>query len=192
MSAHPAPGTTPEQAGPSPLRPAGERTGSGQVPLVGILLALLVLALGVVLVRDALVTLGALGGQPWFAQLVDVVAGTTPATWMVAVGVALALLGIALVAVAFRRRTRTEVRLRARTAVTTEPRDLARLSSSVARDVDGVLGARTSASRRSVVVRISTTGDAGTSDAVKNAVTQRLSVLERTPTVRVRVEGGSS
>ncbi|MEJ5946631.1 DUF6286 domain-containing protein [Pseudokineococcus basanitobsidens] len=172
-----------------PLRAAGERTGSGPVPVVGALLALLALALGVVLVRDALVVLGALGGEAWLAQLVDVVAGTAPATWLVPVGVAVALVGVSLLSVALGRRTRTEVRLASRTAVTTEPRDVARLSSSVARDVDGVLGARTSAGRRSVVVRVSTTGDPAVPDAVQRAVAERLGVLQRTPSVRVRVEG---
>jgi len=174
----------------APLRPAKERTGSGVVPLLGVLLSLCLLGVSVVLVRDALVLLAAISGTPWLQTAVETVSGTAPATWMVPAGVALGLLGLWLLSRAFARRSREELRLRSRTAVTTRPRDVARLSSAAARDVDGVLGARTSASRRSVTVAITTTGGASVGDAVQRAVTDRLAPLERSPSVRVRVEEG--
>lgn len=182
-------------SGPSsarePLRAAPERTGSGLVPVVGVLLSLCLLALSVALVQHALVALGVIGGPAWPQALVEGVRGTAPATWMVPVGVALALLGLWLaLRVALGRRTRHEIRLTSRTAVTTEPRDVARLASTTARDVDGVLGAKSSADRRRVVVTVATTGDADVPAAVAQAVSERLAVLERTPAVKVRVEGG--
>lgn len=174
-----------------PLRGAPERTGSGLVPVVGVLLSLCLLALSVALVQHALVALGAIGGPAWPEVLVEGVRGTAPATWMAPVGVALALLGLwLLLRVALGRRTRHEIRLRSSTAVTTEPRDVARLASIAAREVDGVLGATSTADRRRVVVRVATTGDAQVSSAVEQAVSQRLAVLERTPAVRVRVQEG--
>ncbi|WP_298991365.1 DUF6286 domain-containing protein [uncultured Pseudokineococcus sp.] len=177
--------------GREPMRAAPERTGSGAVPVVGVLLALCLLALAVALVQHALVALGAIGGPAWPQVLVEGVRGTAPATWMVPVGVVLALVGLWLVLrVALGRRTRSEVRLRSRTAVSVEPRDLARLASSAARDVDGVLGARSSADRRKVVVRVQTTGEASVPGAVQQAVAERLRAVERQPSVRVRVEGG--
>lgn len=179
------------RGGREPMRGAPERTGSGAVPVVGVLLALCLLALAVALVQHALVALGAIGGPAWPQVLVEGVRGTAPATWMVPVGVLLALVGLWLVLrVALGRRTRSEVRLRSRTAVSVEPRDVARLASSAARDVDGVLGARSSADRRKVVVRVQTTGEASVPGAVQQAVADRLRALERQPSVRVRAEGG--
>lgn len=175
-----------------PMRGARERTGSGLVPVVGILLALCTLGLGVVAVHDGLVALGTLSGPAWLQAAVEAVRGTTPETWMVPVGVALALLGLWLaLRVALGRRTRHEMRLRSRTAVSVEPRDVARLASTTAREVDGVLGAKSSAERRKVVVRVTTTGDPGVSEAVERAVTERLALIERAPSVRVRAEEGN-
>jgi len=174
----------------APLRPAKERTGSGVVPVVGVLLSLCLLGLSVVLVHDALLLLGAYGGTPWLQTAVDTASGTAPATWTAPVGAALALLGLWLLTRAFARRRRHEVRLRSRTAVAVQPRDVARLSSAAARDVDGVLSARTSATRRAVAVSVTTTGGASVREAVQRAVTDRLSPLERSPSVSVRVEEG--
>ncbi|WP_299037834.1 DUF6286 domain-containing protein [uncultured Pseudokineococcus sp.] len=182
-----APRTEDERA---PLRGAKERTGSGVVPVLGVLMSLLLLGLAVALVRDALVLLGVLGGAPWLQTAVEAVRGTAPATWTAPAGAALALLGLWLLSRAFARRSRDELRLRSRTAVTTRPRDVARLSSAAARDVDGVLRARTSATRRAVSVAVTTTGGESVGAAVQQAVTDRLAPLERRPSVRVRVEGG--
>lgn len=176
--------------GRTPLRPAKQRTGSGAVPVLGVLLALCVLALAAVLVRDGLVLLGAFGGTPWTDTAVGAVSGTAPATWLAPAGVAVALLGLYLVVASLGRRTRKEVRLRRAPAVTITPRDVARLASAVARDVDGVATARSTASRRAVDVTLSTTGEPTVGDAVKDAVTRRLSVLDPSPRVRVRVLGG--
>lgn len=184
------PAAAPDGGRREPMRPAAERTGSGLVPVVGVLLALCTLALGVVAVHDGLVALGTLSGPAWLEEAVLGVRGTAPETWMVPVGVALALLGLWLVRVALARRTRSEVRLRSRTAVAVEPRDVARLASTAARGVDGVLGATSSADRRKVVVRVTTTGDAQVQQTVQQVVAGRLSAIERTPAVRVRVEGG--
>lgn len=173
-----------------PLRAAEERTGSGVVPVLGVVLSLCLLGLAVVLVRDALVLLGPLGGAPWLQTVVEVLRGTAPSTWMLPAGVALALLGLWLLTRAFARRRRSEVRLRSRTAVALRPRDVARLSSAAAREVDGVLRARTSASRRSVTVAVTTTGGESVTGEVQRAVTDRLAPLERSPSVRVRVEEG--
>jgi len=187
----PAPAASRDQAPErAPLSAAKERTGSGSVPVVGIVLSLCLLALSAVLVRDALVLLGVLGGTPWLQTAVGAVSGTVPATWMVPAGVALGLFGLWLLTRAFARRRRTEVRLRSRTAVTTTPRDLARLSSAVARDVDGVLGASTAATRRAITVTISTTGAGSVREAVEQQVADRLAPLERSPSVRVKVEEG--
>lgn len=184
-------GARPDVSRREPMRGAPERTGSGVVPVVGVLLALCLLALAVALVQHGLVALGIIGGPAWPQVLVEGVRGTAPATWMVPVGVLLALVGLWLaLGVALGRRTRSEVRLRSRTAVSLEPRDVARLASSAARDVDGVLGARSSADRRKLVVRVQTTGEASTAGAVQRAVADRLRAVERQPAVRVRVEGG--
>ena len=68
-------------------------------------------------------------------------------------------------------------------------RDVAVLASAAARDVDGVLDARTTATARTVTVDVRTTGDPATSERVRSGVTELLQLLASPPTVKVRVRG---
>lgn len=184
--------TTPDRSPGTgtPMRPARERTGSGLVPVLAAVLALALLALAVVLVRDALVALGAVGGEPWLPAAVGSLDGTAPSAAVVAVGAVAALLGLWLLAQALRRRTRRSVAVASQTGVFTGTRDVARLASGAARQVDGVVDARSTATRRSVDVRVGATGVV--EDLVTAAVTERLSVLDPAPRVRVRTTTSGS
>lgn len=188
----PATGQGDRGAGARTMRPAPARTGAGRVPVLAAVIAVLLLALAVVLVRDALVGLGTLGGSPWLPAAVEALVGLTPSAVVAVVGVVVALVGLWLLLQAFRRRTRSEVAVRSQTGVFTGTSDVARLASGAARSVDGVLDASSTATLRSVTVKVVGTGDVQAQ--VQEAVTRRLSALDPAPRVRVRAttDGSSS
>lgn len=174
-----------------PMAAAKTPVGPGVISLVGIILALQVVAVGVVAAQTALVASGVLSGNPWLTTAVTAVNGLSPAVWMLPVGIVVALLGLWLVITALKPRPRTGVALQATTGVFLRPRDLARLATSAADDVDGVQDARASATRTKVTVHVTTTGSEDTvADAVKNMVAQRLSALNKPVRVTVRTSGG--
>ncbi len=178
----------------APVRPMGAArapVGTGAVQVVGIVLAVLLTALGVAAVRDTLLAAGLVDGSPWLLDAAGRLDGLRPAGWALALGVLLVLVGGWLVLAALRPRPRTGLALRADTGVFLRPSGVSRLASAAAEDVDGVLDSSASTRRRSVSVTITTTGDGNTTDAVREAVTTRLAHLDPTPTVRVRARTGA-
>lgn len=165
--------------------------GSGRITLIGVLIALLLIALAVVLGHDALVAAGVVGVSAWIDTAVQEVDGLQPATWVLPVSVVLVLVGAWLLVSALRPRPPTTVAVQAVTGVFLRPGDLRTLVRHTARDVDGVTDAKVSASRRKVDVRIETTGDDTARQRVQGAVDERLQALEQAPSVRVRTAGGS-
>jgi hypothetical protein len=105
---------------------------------------------------------------------------------MAAVGVVLLLVGLWLVLKAFGRRTRDALALRGGSGAHLTTGDVARLVTGAANQVDGVLDARTSASRRSATLSITTTGTPGTEAQAQQAAERALSALASPPRVRVR------
>lgn len=172
---------------PAPMRAATQKSGSGPVGVLGPVLAVLLLALGLLLLRDALVAAGALSGAPWLGAAVDGAKGFAPAWWLVPAGIVLALLGLWLLLTAVRRRSRRTLPLTSRTGIFLHTRDVARLASGAAGDVDGVLDVSSAATRRKVTVTVQGTADAGLTESVTAAVTDRLSALQSPPRVAVTV-----
>ncbi len=183
----------------APMAPSGDGTGSaalaapktpvspGGITVVGIVLAVLVVALGVVGLHDALVAANAAGGSSWSAAAVSAVDGTRRGPWLVPVGALAVIVGLWLLVTALRPRPRTAIALRADTGVVLRPRDVAQLARSTAGDVDGVTSASASARRRRVSVAVVATSDDGIRDAVAAAVAARFTALSTTPSVRVSV-----
>lgn len=177
---------------PSGFAPAAPATRAGRVAWWSIALAVLLVALGVLVLREALVAAGTVDGEPWLAPVVDGTDGVEPSTLVSVVGVVLALLGLWLVVVALGRRVRTRLAVTSSAGTTTGIGDAARLAASAADDVDRVLSAKASATRRSVTVTVTTLEGDDVSDAVRAAVTDRLSPLVQPLAVRVvsRVTAG--
>lgn len=163
--------------------------GPGLLSLLGLLAALALTALGIVAGHDALAWGGVVQGDPWTRLLVRAIDARQASPWLVPIGVALVLLGLWLLVVALRPRPRPSTQLKAQTGVYLRTRDVARLSRGAAESVGGVLSADTRASRRAVDVTVHTTGDSAIPAAVEEAVTRRLSALDRTPTVTVTARG---
>ena len=179
---------------PQPL-PAGKTpVGPGIITAVGLTLAVVVVALGVVGVHDALVAAGAAGGAPWIDSAVQPFDEVTPAVWLVPVSLCLVLLGTWLLLTAVRPRPRTAIALRSQTGVFLRPRDVAKLARNAAQEVDGVTSARVSAGPRKVTVAVQATTTEDVRTKVSQAVATRLGALATAPTVRVTVktEGSSS
>ncbi|NAZ84243.1 hypothetical protein GTR02_20780 [Kineococcus sp. R8] len=177
----------------APGRPTPAPTGAGPVGTVGPLLAVLLVVLGALLLREALVSGGAVGGSPWLPPAADALDGAAPGAVAIAVGAVAALLGLWLVVVALRRRTRRT--LAVGSGAYLGVRDVARLAAGAARDVDGVLDASADATRRRVVVRGRATSLDGVEEPVRAAVAHQLSALTRPPAIVVRLrsedEGGT-
>ena len=185
--------TAQDQQSPAPLSAAKTPVGPGVITAVGLVLAVLVIALGVVGVHDALVAAGAVSGTPWIDSVVTLFNGLTPAIWLVPVGIVLVLAGLWLLLTALRPRPRTAIALDATTGVFLRPRDVAKLARNAAQDVDAVTSAKATAGRRKVVVAARATTTDGVEQQIIQAVTIRLQALAKAPTVRVTVkaEGGS-
>ncbi len=164
--------------------------GVGAIALVGMILALLLTALGVVAVREALLASGVLTGTAWLAPAGRSVSGLAAASWMVPVGAVLVLLGLWLLVAALRPRPRTATTVTSETGVFLRPKDVSRLAQTAAEQVDGVLAADVSATRRAVRVRVRGTAAADVSENVRAAVSRRLSALDSPPTVNVSLDGG--
>lgn len=179
--------TSQVQQSPAPPSAAKTPVGPGVVTVVGLILALLVIAIGVVGVHDALVAAGAAKGTSWIDTVVKPFNGLTPAVWLVPVGITLVLLGLWLLLTALRPRPRTAVALQARTGVFLRPRDVATIARHAAQNVDGVTSAKVTATPRKIAVTASTT-TGGLQENITQAVTTRLRALATAPTVRVTVK----
>jgi hypothetical protein len=163
---------------PVPRKPAG-------VGLFGMLLALLLVALGVLLVHEGLALRGWIDGSPVLDPLLSSRAVVEPGPVTTLVAALAALLGLWLLVSAFRRGRRRGVELDAKTRVWMSHRDLDRLVTGTAEEVDGVLGAKASVGRRRAVVHVETTTPEVSGD-VAAAVERRLAALDRRPSVDVR------
>ncbi len=186
----------PRRAAVEPLASTKTPLGPGAITLVGVLLALLVLGLGVIGLQVALVATGLLHGTPWLTSGLQRVDGLTPAGWMSPAGLVLVLLGVALLVLTLKRRPRKAVALNATTGVFLRPRDLARLATAAAEQVDGIQQAQASAAR-SGRITLSITTTTATQDATGDvaraaqaAVEQRLSALARPARISVRTKAG--
>jgi len=182
----PTPATTPAPTPAMPPAKTPRRTGS--TGALGILLAALLTAIGVLAVRDALLYARLISGKPLLHQLATAVQGVRPEAWTVVVGALLGLLGLALLVKALLRSGPKVTAVTADTGVFLRPRDVTRLVETAAEGVDGVLGVRASATPRRVAVTIRSTGDPDVAGRVRDAVTERLGPLATQPAVRVTTE----
>lgn len=183
---HSRDGATPPTA--EALKAAKTPVGPGAITFVGAVLSLLVIAVGTVGLQTAASAAGITKAQPWLTRWLEGADGLRPLGWMLPVGVLLVLAGLWLIVTALRPRPKTAVALNAQTGVFMLPRDVARLAEHAADDVDGVAAVHARSTRSKVTIRVQSTGGPGVADAVKDAVTEQLEALEKTPRVAVKVK----
>jgi hypothetical protein len=173
------------------LRPAKTPLSPGRITAAGVTLAFATIALGLVGLHDALVSADVLDEASWIENGIDFFDGLEPQWWAVPAGIVAVLLGLWLLTVALRPRPRTAVSLRSRTGVFLRPRDVGRLAVRAAEEVDGVLDAKVSTSRRAARVDLTVTGDdARVEQEVQDVVRTRLAALDPAPRLRIRRKAG--
>ncbi|MGF0115036.1 DUF6286 domain-containing protein [Promicromonospora sp. Marseille-Q5078] len=181
-------GATTADAARDPVPAAPAHRSGASARAAAVVLATLLVAASVVAGQEAAAARSVGGLSPedgWVRSAAERLDGTVLGSTAIGVGVAACLVGLLLLVAAWRRGVRP-ARLRDVPAVVLRPEDVARLASAAAADVDGVLGATSTASRRSVVVRVRTTGDEGVAREVTEVVGACLAVLDPAPQVRVR------
>ncbi|MDX1890723.1 DUF6286 domain-containing protein [Mycolicibacterium sp. 050158] len=179
----------------TPLTPAKAPVAAPAAGYVGTLIAVLLLGLGVVGLRDGAVAAGWLDGMSWTASTVGWLDGLSFAGWMIPVGVVAVLIGVWSVLSALRPRRRTATAVNAQSSVWIGPADLARLATAVAEDVPGVLRARSTATLRKITVTAHTTGGSGATGidaAVADSVRHAVAILREPVKVRVRTRRGDA
>ena len=137
------------------------------------LLAVALVALAVVAVRDAAVSAGWTTGPSWTEQLLEGVDGRTPDAASTAIGFGLVLFGLLLLLTSLRPARRTHLATPAADAdVWISRRAVSRLAEDAAERVPGVESV-TARTRRRLVVKVSATEDSteqGVRDIVEQAV----------------------
>lgn len=168
-------------------RTAGPPRAVAPPSRVAVILALLLIAVGVVAMRDAALAAGWLSGQPWIPPALRAVDGLRPGAWTGPAGIVVAVLGAALVVIGIAPRRVTARTIDAATSVYLTDSDVRHLVNTRAADVAGVLRASTSAKRRRVIVRcVVTGGDTDVREHVADEVTRALAPLRTPPRVIVR------
>lgn len=190
MTAEPAVEPTTEKHAASVTTGAQARTpvAAPAAALVGLLIALLVIALGVVAIREMLLGANAITGPDWVVATARWVDDRQPAAWMVPVGVLAVLVGLWWVLAALKPRRRTEVKVSGAGGVWMRPADISRVAHATADSVAGTTTASANTSRRRVTVTITATRVEAQSlhSEVADAVAERLAPLERSLSVKVK------
>jgi hypothetical protein len=159
----------------------------------GTVIALLMLGVGVIALRDSAVSAGWLDGRPFTTTFVGWLDGLLFTWWMIPVGVLAVLAGAWCVYAAVRPRRRTAVAVTARSSIWMAPADLARVASHAAETVPGVLDARSSATLRTITVTAHTTAGGGQiKTAVAEAVRDAATIVRTPPKIRVRTRTGGA
>lgn len=168
-----------------PLPGAGRPTAPGIARKAGLLVALLLVALGLAGIYDALVQGNVIDGRRLVEPLLEWLDGLEPQDWMLPAGVAVAVLGLLLVLAALWPRPHRSLPVAARTGVFATRGAVEELTVDSAAAHGGVLDASARARTGAVAVKVVTDGEPETAAEVRQSVTERLDRLARTPKVRV-------
>lgn len=173
----------PEHFGQQPKASPAVRTWT-------VILGFVLLAIGIVGVRETWLVGADANAQSWVQPVLNLIATEQLETWMIWAGVGSIVVGLIFVIAAVKTRRNTHIQVVSESAsMWMRPVDVARLSSAAARRVPGVASAQTSADTKSAKVTVN--GDEQDSELpgrVETAVTRALEVLAHPPKVTVAVE----
>lgn len=157
---------------------------------LAVLLAAGLMAVGVVLVRDAVVGLGWASGtawvMPWLASRFPVMATTS---WLLPFSVLAILLGLWFGWWALRPTRTDRAAIVDHPGTYLRPSGIEQLATFVARDADGVHAVTATATGRRVSISTETTGGPGVSAAAGAAVQEVLAPLGPTYQVKISSQG---
>jgi hypothetical protein len=179
----------------STARPAAGRPPSAlpAAAPAGVFLALMLLGLGCVALRDTAIALQWLHGTPWIDTVIHGLDRLRFASWMIPAGIAALAVGVALVISAVRPRRTTALAVNAASSVWISPWELAAVATYAANSVSGVFDARTAATRRTLTVsaRVANakTAEAKSAD-IEAAVRVATRIVSVAPKVTVRIQKG--
>ena len=181
-----------EDRAPRTMKAAKAPVGVGSAPLVAQLLALALIALGVVGIEEALVRTGAISQPSWTTATVEAMDRSTADRPVVLIlAIAGVLLGLVLLSVAFKRRPRKTVALSADTGVYLRTRDLKRVATSALEGADGVTDVDVVSGRRTMNVRATTLAPKERNSEIeadlRDRLSSSLSALASPPRVKVAV-----
>lgn len=178
----------------STLIPAKRPVAAPAAGLVGVVLALLLIAAGVVLGRDVLIGTGAIDGAQWLPSAISWLDGLTAQQWMLPAGIGSAVVGLLLVIAAVKPRRRTH-RPTSIDGVWMRKNDIVYLAKRTAADRPGVENAAATGSARKVKIRATTPAgaDAGQVRAdIAGAVNSALATLADSPKIVVKIKTGAT
>lgn len=175
----------------SAMTAARAPVGVGATPLVATAMALLLIAVGVVGVQEALVRSGATTTSSWTSQTLSFLDGLEAQLWMLPLFVLLALAGVLLLLLVFRRRPRKTLALKARTGVYLRTKDLGRILEEQLEGTQGVTDVDATASGSRLRIVVNTLEPKSTSKTVAERVRMRIAptidTLSKTPKVKIHV-----
>ncbi|WP_089252746.1 DUF6286 domain-containing Asp23/Gls24 family envelope stress response protein [Rhodococcoides kyotonense] len=189
-----------EQVGsvePAPVVPRPRPpTASPAALFVAVVLAIALLGVAFVAGREFLIVHETIDGAPWILNSIDWIAELHWAPWILGASIASVVAGLVLVALGLKPRTKTHAGAVSPTSsspmVWLRPTDVARMCSDHAGGVPGSESARTTVTKKRVIVDVHPVGDGDTdaslTDAVRDAVAPTLAVLADPRTVQVRVK----
>lgn len=173
------------------LSAAKPPVGTGLSPLFAQLIALVMVALGVVGIQEALVRSGAVSQKSWTSTVVSSVDGISAAAWMVPVFVVIAAVGVLLLLVVLRPRPRKALTLAANTGVYLRTGDLSRIVEGLLQGAEGVTDVTTKATLRKLRVSATTLAAKDRNSALEADLRGRLEpalwALKRPPKVALTI-----
>lgn len=174
---------------PAPVvDPSGPVARSAAAP-IAIVVSIGLIALALIAGRDFLIERDVLAGPSWTRGAFGWLSRVTWQGWMLPVAIGAIVLGIALVVAVVKPRARAHFSTTGTPRMWLGPTDVARRSTAVTMQLDGVLRAHTTVDRRTAKVMF--TNDAAASHAaesVRHAVAAALSELAEPPRVQVVVQ----
>lgn len=174
----------PPQTGPPPKPPVSW----ARLAVVSIVLAIAVGALGVVLLRDAVIHVGWVTGDRWLPQALDALPRIENGWWLIPAGILAVLVGLWLVVWSSRPKKPVAAPLVDYRSIYLRGRAIEAIVTNRARDIDGVHGVQAKCTRSGVTARVTTTGDPQVGPHVDEALRDALAVLGSSYRIKVRSE----
>ena len=188
------PADTPTDSGARPLAGRAPSALPAAAP-AGVFLALLLLGLGVVALRDTAVALQWLPGTPWIDEVIHRIDGLYFVSTMIPAGIAALAVGVTLLISALRPRRSTALKVTADSSIWISPWELAAVATHAANAVPGVFAARTAATRRTLTVSArvadTTTAQAKTT-TIEAAVRTATAIVASPPKITIKMGKGTA
>lgn len=178
-------------APPAPAtKPAREPRANPGSRWLGILIGLVLIAVGVLAGRELWVLNADTTWQSWLNPAFDFFRGLEFQPWMGWTGVALLVVGLLFLIAALKPRPHTHRELPSEVSVWVRPVDVARYITAHSRRMSGVKAARTSLKRRTATLTATTVApEAEVQPELERSVTERVqAAFGDTITVKVRTE----